>query len=234
MKTFKEYLSEDTKFHKYSKNTLEELELLLKHHKEDLEEYDEEGECNRDEILKDIEEIEDAIASKSTNEAINKANWDGLKSFMKKQPGFSSWEFEGDYEELVIGFKKNIQAIKAFKASNASYIEVSAFGQSSAGNSEIRVELSKEAMKAMEVNEEIITEGAIDDSFVNYFNSFYGMNDPVYPKANKTGKDFTKEQLEKALKLRDKERKFEFVGDTVDRETLGSILIELKLMNSKY
>ena len=155
MKTFKEYLSEDTKFHKYSKNTLEELELLLKHHKEDLEEYDEEGECNRDEILKDIEEIEDAIASKSTNEAINKANWDGLKSFMKKQPGFSSWEFEGDYEELVITFKKNIQAINAFKKSNASYIEVSAFGQSSASNSEIRVELSKEAMKAMEVNEEI-------------------------------------------------------------------------------
>ena len=67
MKTFKEFINEakgDTEFHEYSKNTIEELELLLKHHKEDLEEADgEEGECDREEIIKDIEEIEAAIAT---------------------------------------------------------------------------------------------------------------------------------------------------------------------------
>ena len=63
MKTFKEFIIEsqgDTPFHKYSKNTVEELELLLKHHKEDLKE----GDCDKDEILKDIKEIEVAIKTK--------------------------------------------------------------------------------------------------------------------------------------------------------------------------
>jgi len=77
MKKFSEYILEiseakgDTKEHKYSKNTLEELELLLKHHKEDLEELkDSDKKCEgEDEILKDIEEIKNAIKVKSINEA---------------------------------------------------------------------------------------------------------------------------------------------------------------------
>ena len=63
MKTFSEFILEadgDTEFHKYSKNSIKELELLLKHHKEDLEE----GDCDKEEIIKDIKEIEKAIAAK--------------------------------------------------------------------------------------------------------------------------------------------------------------------------
>ena len=80
---------------------------------------------------------------------INKNNWSKLKDFMKKQPGFASWTFEGDYDTLVIKFKSNKQAINAQKKSNDSYTEISAFGDSSAGDSEIRVEISKEAKSAM-------------------------------------------------------------------------------------
>ena len=86
---------------------------------------------------------------------INHKNFDNLKAFMKKQPGFKSWTFEGDYETLVIGFKKNIQAINAFKKSNASYLEVNAFGDTSAGNSEIRVELNKDAIRALSSDENL-------------------------------------------------------------------------------
>ena len=56
----------DTIDHKYSKNTLKELNLLLKHHKEDLKEYEREGtkeEINH--VKHDIKEIEDAILKKS-------------------------------------------------------------------------------------------------------------------------------------------------------------------------
>lgn len=46
--------------HNYSKNTLEELELLLKHHKEDMKE----GDCPEG-TKRDIKEIEDAIKQKT-------------------------------------------------------------------------------------------------------------------------------------------------------------------------
>lgn len=75
--------------------------------------------------------------------------------------------------------------------------------------------------------------GKISDEFVDYFNSFYGPKG-LYTKANKTGKPYTKEQLEKALAARDKERKFEFAGDSVDRETLALKLVDMKLINPKY
>ena len=83
---FKEYLIEaegDTKYHKYSKNTIEELEELLKHHKEDLEELKaSDKRCeDEDEILKDIEEIKNAIAKlkKGDDEETNEK----MKSFRK-------------------------------------------------------------------------------------------------------------------------------------------------------
>ena len=70
MKTFSDFILEekgDTPFHKYSKNTLEELEVLLKHHQEDLEEYKESKGTEGDEyqeLLKDIEEVKKAIQEK--------------------------------------------------------------------------------------------------------------------------------------------------------------------------
>lgn len=75
MKSFKEYIEEsgDTDHHKYSKNTIEELELLLKHHIEDVKEYEDgdEGEdgCNKETLKHDVEEIRDAIKIKKAGEA---------------------------------------------------------------------------------------------------------------------------------------------------------------------
>ena len=80
---------------------------------------------------------------------ITKGNWEFLKKFMEKQPGFLSWEFERKYDELVIKFKTNMQAIKAQAKSNKSTTEISAFGQSSAGDSEIRVELNDDAKNGL-------------------------------------------------------------------------------------
>jgi len=62
-----------------------------------------------------------------------------LKELMKKEPGFNSWTFEGDYETLVIGFKTNKQAID-------SYIKYSTskFGKSVAKDSKITIELYNE------------------------------------------------------------------------------------------
>ncbi len=47
-------------YHKYSDNTREELQLLLKHHKEDLQEYIDRGDDAEDidHIKEDIREIE--------------------------------------------------------------------------------------------------------------------------------------------------------------------------------
>ena len=67
-KSFSDFLREskgDTAFHKYSENTLEELKLLLKHHKEDLIEAKAENPDEVSEIEKDIKEVEDAIKAKS-------------------------------------------------------------------------------------------------------------------------------------------------------------------------
>jgi len=86
------------------------------------------------------------------NSQINKNNWKFLENFMKKQPGFISFDIIDN--ELVIKFKKNIQAINAQKKSNQSNTEISAFGQSSVGDSEIRVELNKDAIQGInEMNE---------------------------------------------------------------------------------
>ena len=76
----------------------------------------------------------------------------------------------------------------------------------------------------------------IDDNFVDYFNDFYGIgNNALYPEANKTGKNFTKTQLKNALKIRLAKRKsFEFAGDSVDRESLRDIMINLNLINRRY
>ncbi len=50
----------DDSYHKYSDNSREELQLLLKHHKEDLQEYIDRGDDEEDinHIKEDIREIE--------------------------------------------------------------------------------------------------------------------------------------------------------------------------------
>ncbi len=62
MDNFKKLFEKE--FHDYSKNTKEELQLLLKHHKEDLKEYQAEGQDqdNIDHIKYDIKEIQDALS----------------------------------------------------------------------------------------------------------------------------------------------------------------------------
>lgn len=50
----------ETQDHAYDKNTKEELDLLLKHHKEDLAEYKRKGD-DTTEIEHDIKEIQDAL-----------------------------------------------------------------------------------------------------------------------------------------------------------------------------
>ena len=55
---FRELFEKD--FHNYGKNTKEELQLLLVHHKEDLAEYKERGDDTK-EIEHDIKEIKVAL-----------------------------------------------------------------------------------------------------------------------------------------------------------------------------
>lgn len=82
---------------------------------------------------------------------INKENWNNLKAFMKKQPGFDSWSFEGFYDELVIGFKTQKQASNAVKKSNDSSLEIGAFGSEvSVENGIVTVYLSDDAKEAMD------------------------------------------------------------------------------------
>ena len=79
---------------------------------------------------------------------INKGIFTFMKEFMKKQ-GSIGWEFEGDYETLKITFKDNATAVKAFRASNNSSSEISAFGDAEVANAVITVELNDDAKKAL-------------------------------------------------------------------------------------
>ncbi len=53
----------EREFHNYSDNTEEELELLLKHHEEDLQEYIDRGDDEEDinHVREDIREIENEL-----------------------------------------------------------------------------------------------------------------------------------------------------------------------------
>lgn len=90
------------------------------------------------------------------DEAINSKNWTNLKDFMKKQPGFNSWEFEGDYETLIVGYKTPKQAAQAFNNSNKSSNEITSYGDDFwVQGKKIYVVLSDDAKKALDVNESI-------------------------------------------------------------------------------
>lgn len=84
-------------------------------------------------------------------EAINKANWENLKAQMKKHAGFKAWEFEGDYEELVITYGTNKQALNAYKKQTNSPLDIGGFGSEiSTKDAKITVVLTDEAKKALD------------------------------------------------------------------------------------
>lgn len=94
------------------------------------------------------------VEQKNLNEMINSKNWSNLKEFMRKQPGFSSWEFEGDYETLIVGYKTPKQAAQAFNNSNKSSNEITSYGDDFwIQGKKIYVVLSDEAKKALDINE---------------------------------------------------------------------------------
>ena len=81
-------------------------------------------------------------------ENINKNNFSSLKDFMKKN-GMKSWEFEGDYEKLIITFADGNAAKKALKASMDSNNEITAYGDVEQSGKVITVELNKDAQNAL-------------------------------------------------------------------------------------
>lgn len=93
----------------------------------------------------------------------------------------------------------------------------------------IYMEVDKDNKAVTDFNES----NSIDSEFVDYFNSFYGP-EGIYKKANKVKRPYTLDELEKALSMRDKERKFPFEGDSVDRETLRDRMVDMKLLNPDY
>lgn len=104
------------------------------------------------------ESLEKSVIVDDLYEAINSKNWTNVKEFMRKQPGFNSWEFEGDYETLIIGYKTPKQAAQAFSNSNKSSNELMAYGDDFwVQGKKIYVVLSDEAKKALDVNESIQT-----------------------------------------------------------------------------
>ena len=101
-------------------------------------------------MLKFREMIKDVNTS-VVLESITKENWSKLKELMTKSNGFKSWEFDGDYEVLVIGFKDNTSALNAHKK-NLEFIN--SFGSEVlVGDSKIEIELNKNAMNALDTNE---------------------------------------------------------------------------------
>lgn len=78
----------------------------------------------------------------------------------------------------------------------------------------------------------------IDDKFVNYFNDFYGPNG-LYPDKGRT-KPISKKEIEQgfaALLKKDAELgsyKHEFEGDSVDRELIRDMMIDLNIIDPDY
>jgi len=93
--------------------------------------------------------------------------------------------------------------------------------------------ISKDGKVYMQADNSLSESNVIDNEFVDYFNSFYGP-DGIYKKANKVKRPYTLKELQKALELRDKDRKFPFEGDSTDRETLRDRMIDMKLLNPDY
>ena len=110
-------------------------------------------------LITESGEIKEVLVTQEQNildEAINSKNWTNLKDFMKKQPGFNSWEFEGDYETLIVGYKTPKQAAQAFNNSNKSSNEITSYGDDFwVQGKKIYVVLSDDAKKALDVNESI-------------------------------------------------------------------------------
>lgn len=139
---------------------------------------------------------------------VTRGNWDNLKVFFRKQKGYKSWEFEGDYEVLKIGFDTGLNASHAVKASNASNLEINAFGDVSVEGKVVTVELNKDAMNALNVNENtesIITEGLFG-SMVSMFSVAGKIKDigkntavEIEKSTKELVKDKTPENMEKIV-----------------------------------
>lgn len=115
----------------------------------------ESGDIKEIEIKAEIQEIQED----NLDEAINSKNWMNLKEFMRKQSGFNSWEFEGDYETLIVSYKTPKQAAQAFTNSNKSSNEIMSYGDDFwVQGKKIYIVLSDEAKKALDVNESILSE----------------------------------------------------------------------------
>ncbi len=107
-------------------------------------------------LITESGEIKEVQIQDNLDEAINSKNWSNLKEFMKKQAGFSAWEFEGDYETLIISYKTPKQAAQAFTNSNKSANELMSYGDDYwVQGKKIYVVLSDEAKRALDVNESI-------------------------------------------------------------------------------
>ena len=91
--TFKQY-SESNEFSDYSKK---ELEILLKHHKDDLEEYKNDDKTTaKESSIKDIKQIEDAI--KAVNEMIGSLSEGKIENI----------KFRAQVNKAIDEFKRNI------------------------------------------------------------------------------------------------------------------------------
>jgi hypothetical protein len=92
----------------------------------------------------------DELEKEELSESTTKENWTNLKAFMKKQRGFQAWEFEGDYDTLIVTYKTTKEAGKAFEKSQASANEISAYGDDfMVKGNKIIIEISDEAKKAL-------------------------------------------------------------------------------------
>ena len=75
-------------------------------------------------------------------------SWSNLKDFFKRQHGFKSWTFDGDYQTLIIEFKNAKQASNAVKKNRQTDNEITAYGDVEInGKGEIIVELYDDAEK---------------------------------------------------------------------------------------
>jgi hypothetical protein len=101
--------------------------------------------------------------SLNISEEVNNQNFTNFKAFMKKQ-GFTSWEFEDDYETLIITFANGQDAAKALKASMSSNNEISAYGEVEQSGKTITVSLNKSAQAAISANESANKEDFIQES----------------------------------------------------------------------
>lgn len=83
---------------------------------------------------------------------VDKKLFTEFKAYIKKQDGYKYWKFEGDYQDLVIGFdsqENRDKTLEILKDKNFKFY-IKKFGISAPDNKgRIIIELNKEAQKAL-------------------------------------------------------------------------------------